>query len=290
MSTTKLNQIITDVARLLKHPITLATDDTDLTGNASPYTSTLLTRYVNNAVRDLLLENYRSYGDRAFMELFPEYVKTSGVLTLAAGVVQKPTDAFLVLNMKLSDNSVFFTRIKQSVVEDIRSGKEKLIVPSATSPVFWDEAGSIYTLGLLAGDVVMRYIVTHQDILPITVVASHGNWLTGANGAYTAATRLLAGTMNSNFAAADKNKFVMFRTATDTYCGRIESRVSNSSVVVIGDNLPAGNIVAGSVLAIIVSDVEPDSSDLKINQYWHKEIIKRAVDAAMQDAKNNIVL
>jgi hypothetical protein len=288
MATTKFNSILMDVATRLKSPRAYATYDVDLNGNASVYTSALLTKHINRAIRDLLKEKYESMGDAVFMESFPEYVRTSGVLTLAAGVVAKPVDAFMVVGMSVSTYAVKFDHVKQTIVDDIRTGREKQIVPSATRPVFWDESGVINSLGLLAGNVVMKYIVTHQDIVPV-ISSGTGNWLTGSDGAWTAATRLLAGTMHASFATTDVNKRVMFRNSTNTYEGRIESRGSNTTVVLIGDNLPAGNITTGSVLAIMVSDTDSDSSDLKINSNYHAEIINKAVEYALMDAKAAVI-
>jgi hypothetical protein len=289
MATVKFNTILIDVAQRLKSPRAYATDNVDVNGNTSTYSSSMLAKHINRAIRDLLLDKYNTLGEIGFAEMFPEYIKTSGALTLAAGLAAKPVDAFIVTGLRLSDDTVKFDRIKPVMVEDIKTSREKQIIPSATRPVFWDEHGSINTLGLLSGSVIMRYIITHEDIVPVSSVATTGKWNTSNDGAFTFATRLLAGTMSTVFSALDVNKRVMFRTSANTYAGRIESYVSASSVVVIGDNLPSGNIVAGNVLQIIVSDVEPDSSDLKINNNFFAEIINRAVQYALADAKNGVM-
>ena len=283
MATTKLNTVILATARRLKAPRTLATDD------AGSYTSLLLTEYVNRSIKDLLLDKYIQFGDKAFRELFPEYVKTSGSLTLTSGVTAKPSDCFVVTDLVDSTGLISFKKLSQDEVDDVRRSQNKIIVPSSTRPVFYEEAGNIYTLGITSGTVIARYIQSPSDLTPITTSATNGNWYTGSDGAWTASTRLLAGTMNSSFASTDINKKILFRTATIVYSGTIESFVSTTSVIVRGDGLPTGNIVAGSVVAIMVSDVEIDSSDLKINLYWLAEIIDRAVAYGLKDAKNNVI-
>jgi hypothetical protein len=290
MATRYFNDIILAVARRLKSPRTLATDNNTTLGITATYSSAVLADYVNRSVKDMLIDCYKKFGVKYLCQMFPEYIKTSGSLTLQAGCVVKPADCFIVMNLKTSDNTIEFKKLTQEQVENVRTGNEKLIVPSATRPVFWEENGSIYTLGVTTGDVVARYIVLHQDILPISTVATNGNWLTGSDGAWTASTRLLSGTMAVAVVAGDVNKKILFRTATKVYGGRIENFVSAGSFNVSGDGLPSGNITSGSVIAILISDNDVDSSDIKLNIYFHSEIIDRAVQYGLADAKNNVVL
>ena len=386
MATTLFNSVLLDVARRLKAPRTLATDDTDINGLTSPYTSAILTKHINRSVRDLLIEFYTKFGETAFCEMFQQYIKTSGNLALSSGAVAKPTDCFYVLDLRtaltssgtgggkaslypngvgnwtastktlssltmttafsaadvgkkimfqtattgnvyfgliasyvsatsvtvsgdnlpasdISTNDIsamvvdydiwatysatFFEKLKQKEVEDIRSGYDGLTKPSSTRPVFWEENGYIYTLGITTGNVVARYIVTHQDVTPVTSAVGNGNWATITSGAWNAATRALTTTMNTSFAATDVGKKIMFRSTTVTYFGIIERFVSTTSVIIRGDGLP-GSDIPGTVAEVVVSDIDPDSSDLKLNQYWCAQVINRAVTYALQDSKSNV--
>jgi hypothetical protein len=79
----------------------------------------------------------------------------------------------------------------------------------------------------------------------------------------------------------------MFKASTNAiYFGNIESFVSTTSVVVRGDAIPAGNLA--SVTDVLVSDVQ-ETTDLKINSYWHAELIDRSVRYGIADAKNNVI-
>jgi hypothetical protein len=278
VSTLIFNSVLRAVARRLKAERTLATDD------AGAYTSVLLTEYVNRAIKDLLIDKYLQLGDDRFRTLFPEYVKTSGALTLSGGVVAKPNDAFVITNLSTS-GGIEFKKLKQSQVEDVRRGTEMIIVPSASRPVFWEEAGNIYTLGVTSGDVVARYIQTPADITPSTVSAGNGNFNT-ATGAYTSATRTLVVSMNANFTASDINKTIIFRSATVTYLATIESCSAVNTVVLrAGNGLPAGDVA--TVAQVMVSDLQ--SEDLKINPYFHADIINRAVAYGLMDAQQGVI-
>jgi len=282
MATTNFNIIVLNLARLLKTPRLLATDD------VQPYTSAYLTQKVNEAVRDFLKEKFLEYGPERFETMFPEYVKESGALT-NNGMVIKPVDAFLVLGVRNAGlPSVSFYPVPPNDIEDVKAGTNRMIVPSATKPVFWEENGVIVTAGIASGSAYVRYISTPTDIVPITTAVGSGFWSTAA-GAYTAATRTLTATMSRAFVNGDVNKLIAFGTATATYGGRIESRTDDSTVVLAGENLPTGNILAASVLNVIVLETDPDAADLKLKKYWHGEILSRAYQQALTDARLNVM-
>lgn len=278
MATTKFNAIILAAARRLKTPRAAATTDVE------PYTSAILTEYANRAVRDMLTEHLKGMGEARFAEFFPEYVKESGALALSTGVTAKPSDALLVLDVVNDTKTLKFYKLAQPSVQSVRAGIDKLIVPSATRPVFFEENALIQTLGVTTGNIIARYIQTHQDISPIITAAGNGNFNTAA-GSWTASSRTLAATMNAAFVAGDMNKRIMFRSATVVYAGWIERQVTAGSVVVRGDGLPTANITAGNVIDVMVSDLDPDASDLKLNAAWHGAIIDRMVALAMADAR-----
>lgn len=283
MATTKFNNILLAGARRLKDARTDPTPNGD--ANAR-YTSVQLTEYANRSVRDYLVAKLVELGPDGFADKYPEYIKTSGVLTLAAGAVAKPADAIVVADLMLSDLSKTFSRIAQGRVANVKVGKDALIIPSATKPVFWEEGSNVNTLGILAGNVIARYIVTHQDILPSTAPVGNGNF-NSASGGWVAATRTLSAPMNVAFVVGDVNKNVMFRSATVTYSGKIDSRTTPSDVVLSGYNLPAVDIAAPGVVQVIVSDQGPDPADLLLNDNWHSEIINRIVQYGLADAKAN---
>jgi hypothetical protein len=286
MSSVKFNNNILEAAARMKDARTTAasSDDTN-----KRYTSAMWTRYQNRAIRDFLLEWFQKIGPDEFQNLFPEYIKTGSPLTLSSGSVATPADAFVVTELKNSAGTIKFWRIEQKTVQDVLLGIDGLIVPSATRPVFYEEAGNIKTLGITTGDVIPRYIKTHQDIAVSVASAGTGKVKTGGSGAFNASTRTLSGlVMSPVFASGDEGKWLMFIDTTGTvsvFMARIESVVSATSVILTDDyGLPASNIVAGQVGDVLVADI--DNVDLVLPEYWHGNIINRMVQFAMQDAKN----
>ena len=273
MATTKFNLIITDTAQILKATRANATLD------AGSYTSAMLARYANRAIREFLIEKLVTLTPFQFAEAYPEYVKESGALTLAGGVVAKPTDAIYILDVR--QTTTRFSRIQQKDVESIITGINRIMVPSATKPFFWEDGGNINTLGVTSGNITARYIVVHQDISPITGSTSSGTSNSGS-GTWVSSTRTLTCAMDRSFSSNDINKLIAFGGTTVGYIGIIESVTNGTTVVLRGDGLP-GNFSPSKVL---LSDTTPDSNDLKLNEYWHPEIVQRCVGMALADAKN----
>lgn len=274
MATVKFNRVVTDAARVLKSARVLATDDVE------PYSSALLQGYANRAIRDFIRDKFIETGEM-FGELLPEYVKKSGGITLAGGLAVMPNDVMYALDLWSSSNK--YAKISKEDVADIESGNNKLLVPSATRAYWWVEDGMIRTLGKLSDTVFLRYYATHVDISAVTTVGTAGNW-NSDNGNWTALSRLLTVSMNSNFVAGDVGKVVAFRSAVGTFGGRIVRRDANNIVCVAGDGLPTVDITGG-VLQVIVLDIEPDGADMKLSAVWHGEIVKRVVDMALRDTK-----
>lgn len=285
MATTKFNNNILLAARRLKDRRTDASVNGD-TGQR--YSSALLTNYQNKAIKELLREKFAEIGAAEFMRAFPELVKTSGVLTLTAGVVAKPSDAFLVIDLDSSDYAVHFDVLEQSEVQRVRSGADPLKAPSATLPVFWDENGSINTLGLTTGSVVARYIVKPDDLAVITSAAGNGK-KNSANGQYTTATKLLQATMSTGFASGDENRVVMFydNAAGKVYYGTIASVKDADEVYLSGDGLPAADIAAGNVTIVLMEQLQ--DADVKLNALWFGNIVDRMVQYGLADAQAGIV-
>lgn len=287
MATTKLNSLIVEAARRLKDQRSTAASSDD-TGKV--YNSAVLTGYANRAVRELLRELFEQYGEK-FGDLVPEYMRTSSALTLAAGVTAQPADAWFVLNLVKSDRTVKFHKVPSNIVEDVRSGEHGTIVPSLTRPVFWQEGGSIYTLGVTTGDVIGRYVRVHPDLSVITTAVGNGViYATAGNLTWTAATKTLtvsggAGTLTS----ADVNKVLMFRTATVVYLGRIQGVSGDMDVVLYGDALPTGNILPSNIIEFVVSDRDPDSNDLALGNIWFPIVLDKMVRMGREDALSGVV-
>lgn len=162
MATPKFNNLILTAARRLKAPRSLATED------VNPYTSVILQGYANQAIRDLLNEKLVSLPTlQGFARLFPEYVKRSDELTLADGSVAKPVDAMLVLELFKSTGAVYFTPYDPVYAGKIITGYDVMNIPTATDPLFWEEAGLIKVLPVAVGgySVYARYFEGHEDLV-----------------------------------------------------------------------------------------------------------------------------
>jgi hypothetical protein len=249
MPTTRFNANIIEAAARLQAARTSAGVDGDI-GAAAKWNSALLTRYQNRAIRDLLKETLQSAGPRGFAEAIPEYMKTSSVLTLIGGIVAKPLDSFFIVELSRSDHSINFYRIPQDQIETVRSGLNANIVPSATHPVFWEESGNIYTLGLPASVLGAGHIYTDSAFV-----------------IWTASTKTLSFSLAGaacGYTSADVGKPVMFRTAALTYIGKIESVTLGDPVLVVlsGDGLPVGNIAAPNIKDVISTDLALGNIDV----------------------------
>jgi hypothetical protein len=277
MATTRFNNVILAAARRLQDGRSSAGSD------GVRYTSALMAEYANRALREIGRGLWERYGEKV-AEAAPELVKESGALTLsAAGVVALPADVLAVLEVAEADYGLTLFRVPQSRILSVKAGKDGAIVPSVTRPVWWIEGTDLHVLPVTYQEtVVVRYVMEHTDIAVLTTAAGNGNFNT-AQGTYTAATRVLAATMNANFVAGDVNKRVMFRSATVVYEGRIESRTGNGTVVLVGDGLPAGDVAA--VIDVMVSDVSPEVTDIKLGAYLDGEVVERMVAMGLKDAR-----
>lgn len=280
MATTTLNTLILQASRMVQE----ARTDAGVGGDTGMrYTSANWTDYVNKALRDFLADKVVTLGVEKFALMFSEYVKTSGVLTVASGVVAKPSDALWVMAVAKSDYTLWYDRVAEEDVVSVQTGRNAMITPSASRPVFWESDGNINTLGLTSGNIVCRYIVTPTALSVITSAAGSGKKNT-ANGQYTAATRLLQATMNSGFASGDENRTVMFwdNAASKVYFGQIASVKDADEVYLTGDGLPAANIAAGSVTIVLMEQLR--DPDVKLLPLWHGELLQRIVKYALSDA------
>ena len=283
MATVVMNDLILKAARKVQEYRTSAAIAGDLA--TFRFTSADWTDYINRAVREYLKEKMEQLGIEGFRMLYPEYEKESGILTVAAGAVAKPSDALVILNLEKSDATIFYDLLPKNRIAGVQTGRDTEIVPSVTKPVFWEEDGFIKTLGLTTGNVIARYIKTHTDVLPITSAAGDGVHSTIA-GQYTAATQVLAITMNRSFTSGDENRRLMFydTAAAKVYYARVKTVASVTSVVVEsvdGSVLPAANIAAGNVTIALME--ETANADIVLNKIWHDEIVERAFGYAMMD-------
>lgn len=283
MATTKLNKVILAAARRLKDGRVYATDA------GKRFSSAVLTGYANDAVRQFVLDMYNTLGEEErFEEMFPELVKTSGVLVLAGGAVAMPSDALYMTDLSTENYAVRFTKLSQDLVDMVRAGRDKLIVPIASKPVFWQEGNSIKTLGVTSGNVIGRYIIMPTDVSPIVGVAGAGNKNT-ATGSYVAATRTLTVTMTSALSAVnDVNKIVVLYSTgtTSVYVGRISSVTTvgpaNAVMVLDGDGLPQVNLTA-NVSVVLIVDYEAFQSDIVLKEIWLPQIVDRMVALGGKD-------
>jgi hypothetical protein len=287
MATTRFNSNILAAARRLKDERSSASP-TDDTGHV--FSSALLSEYENRSVRDVLKKVYDDLGEKAFGNVFPEYMLTSGALNLSAGALVKPADCWHVVDLVKSDLSVKFHKLKSSEIEDVRAAQNGVIVPSATRPVFWEEAASIYTLGLVNATVIARYIKTHPDLVVSTDAVGNGKiHTTAADLDWHASTKVLEVAGTTTFVIdADVGKMIIFRTAAVVYVGRIASvsaPTTATEITVSGDALPAGNIHPSDIIEVLVSDLWPDGTDLLLNPNWYGAIIDSMVAFGLEDLK-----
>lgn len=285
MATTIFNNNILRAAKILKEARTLATDDGDR------YSSAMLADYQNRAVRSLITEMVESLGVPMFADKFPEYIATSGVLTLVSGLVALPSDCYRVIDVAVDDYSTYFDALDQADVVSVKTGRDGLVVPVFAEPVHYQEGSRLYTLGITSGTIVVRYIRLHVDMSPITAATGNGFiYSISANISYTAATRTLLIESDIGMDSGDVNKLVTFNTASIVYAARIDSVTTELApdktfLVLRGDGLPAGDIAALTILNVLVSDVDPDANDLKLNEAHSSEIVRRMVELATLDTR-----
>ncbi len=286
MATTRFNSIIVAAARSLQAERTTAGPSGDSAANG--FTSAVLSDYANRAVRDFIRDTFAQLKEN-FGNLIPEYVKRA-TLTLVAGVAALPSSAWLVLDVQTSDHATKFTKLESKEVDDVMAGQDGMMDPSASQPVFWQEGLNLYTLGVTTGNVIVRYIMKHEDITVVTASTGNGTiYTTAANLTWTAATKILtvAGQLHMFGGADETNKIIIFRTAAIVYIGRIVSyRItigSDCEITLSGDGLPGGDIAAPNIIEFVVSDFSPDVNDILLNDQHFGDIITRMLAMAHVD-------
>ena len=211
------------------------------------------------------------------------------------------TVASIISNTQItlvSELSAWFSKLPAGKVDAVRTGRERLIVPTAERPVFYEEGSNIKTLGILDGSVLARYVKTHQDITVSVAAAGNGRiYATAAQITWTAATRTLKILADATgYVQADLGKLIVFRTSAIVYSGKLETLTIDLTaspdkveMILASGNLPAGNIVPSSVIEVLCIDSLPDSVDLNINPNFYGNIVDRMVAFGLQDAKNGVV-
>ena len=289
MATSLFNGLIITASQRLKDARTDPTVNGDI---GRRYSSSLLQKYANQAVRDLLLAQLNASSDK-FSADFSDYVKPGNQLALTQtttggvtyGIVPTPAEAFLVISLQTTAG-VKFRHLKATEIQDVKLGVDGLIVPSATNPVFWEENGSIWTLGVVTGNVIPRYVRTHQDITVSTSAAGAGKKNSG-NGSYAAASQTLTIAMTGNFVqGTDENDRIMFwdNAASKVYYARIGSIPSTGACTLLGDGLPTVDIAAGNITICMMAT--NDITDLILDQSWFEQVLDGMLKYAMIDAKN----
>jgi hypothetical protein len=281
MATTRFNNNIVVTSRRLQDARATAAAIAD-TGRR--YKSADLEDYQNRVIRDIIKERWVQVGV-SFGDLFPELVKTSSLLTPAAGVIAKTTDMWRVLQLFNEDKTLFIDRIPDADVGDVIAGRS-LIRPTVTTPVFYEERNTVSILPTtFAEDVYARYVISHPDIQVLVGAAGAGNFNT-LDGSFTFATKTLIITMDSVFTVSDVNKPLIITDDNDAnYFGHIASFVNATTVVLIGDGLPTADKPITTVKVADVSDV----TDILLDKEWDGEIQDRMVKLAILDARENIM-
>ena len=283
MATTRFNANILAASRRLQQNRTQAGPAGD-SGNR--YTSARLSDYQNRAIRDLVRAGFEKGAD-LFALRFPQMLKTSDLIAVdGLSTLAIPSSVWLIVDAWLESKKL--KRIPDHRIADVRSGVDRLIVPSATEPAYYIENGGTYFLPAPAtGNLYYRFVQEHTDIVVSTAASGVGNKNT-ANGTFTAATKTLTAAMTIAFASADVGKRVIFSTVngigglTGVYESLIYSQTSATAVVLggSGDYLP---IADETVSAVLVSDYTPDISDIILSRYEDGAIIDLMVQYAMQD-------
>lgn len=287
MATTKFNRLIREVARRLQEP--QSADSGYLAGTAyDRYSVTLIAGYLNDAIREEIASLFMQYGER-FPDLVPEMTRFSAALPLVSGALLKPSDFLYPLGMVKSDNTIIYRRIKGIDISAALAGIDPDLQGSATEPVFYDEGAYLRTLGVTEGNVVIRYVIKHLDIVVSEAAAGNGKWLT-AGGTWVAATKHLTGTFNVGKSGADAGKDVMFRTTVKVYHNRIVAVDPELIYYVLdGTDLPVADIASGDIIQCLISDLAPQSTDLQLSENHFGAIVERAVMKGIVDAKRGLI-
>jgi hypothetical protein len=285
VATTRFNTNIIVAAQRLKSPRTDATTTGDVTG--ARYTSVLLSRYQNRAIREIILKKIEELGER-FASVLPEYVATSGAITTpSSGIFTKNADVISFL--ELVSSSIVFQRVSVDVLK-IAMGQDYVYRDGGQ---FYEEGRQVKLIPATQTTVTGRYVKQHIDIVPTNDPQAGGGGKVGTTANYTAATRILtcADTfVPSKLASTDIGKIIVFCDATKVYSGRIESLDGTHPTyiaVLSGDNLPTGNITSNGVTKVLVVESSIDGQDILLPDLWDGRIVDLMVQYGLADAKAN---
>ena len=286
MATTRFNNNILEASRRVQQLRTSAGADGDTGANGIlPTSSALWTAYENRAVRDLIREIFEKEGAVGVYAKIPQYVLETTAFAVTTSVALN-ADQWHILELTDATKAIEFYRLKNDILK-VLGNRHGTIIPSATRPVYWEEAGSLFVAPAgSAFSCIARYLRTHQDITVNTAASDAGNFSTGT-GSYTASTKTLAIAMNANFVSTDINKRIFFRSAANVYAGIIDTVPGVGSVTLRGDGLPTGTIAGPGVIHAILSSLSADPNDLILPNALDGEIIDRMVALARTDAGAN---
>jgi hypothetical protein len=122
---------------------------------ASRYTSDLLRRYQNTAIKDIIRDLYTQYHEKVD-QVIPEMVSESGDIALVAGLGTLQAGTWIVLEAAKSDYTLYYNKIDRNPMK-IKTGRDPMLTPTAGHPVF-------YQIGLTI------------QVLPTTVAGPAHTW------------------------------------------------------------------------------------------------------------------
>jgi hypothetical protein len=170
MPTTRFNNNILQMSRRLNDPRTDASSSGD---TGAVYTSAILAGYQNQAIRNLIKDQFLKVGELGIAAVFPELVRLSSALTLTTsgtqGSVAVPSDCWLVITLRNSGATKEFRKVID--IHDLNrmvTGEHAFLNPTAARPYFFELSGSIYTRGIYSGDVVAIYLQSPADVVVTT--------------------------------------------------------------------------------------------------------------------------
>lgn len=277
MITTRFNTNILTAARKLQASRTVAT----AAGDASQrLTSARLADYENTAIRRILLEEYSSLGIPGFVATLPWYVRTSPEVIVTGPPIDLPADGWMVESVVAA--GVKFRHALPHQIAGILAGTERVLVPSAAEPVWWQEEGFVQVRpALVATPVTLRYIRRHEDLAVLDSPATSGK-INLAPGTYVAATKTITVSMNVALSSADINKRFSFYDGAIVYDGFVVSVPETTALIAGGDALPSVN---KTVVTLLLSDNSP--GDILLPDSYDPRIVAYMVEAALTDAKLN---
>jgi hypothetical protein len=110
----------------------------------SRYTSDLLRRYQNTAIKDVIRDLYTQYHDKVD-QVIPEMVSESGNIALVAGLGTLQDGTWIVLEAAKSDYSLYYTKIDRNPMK-IKTARDPMLTPTALHPVFYQIGLTIQVL------------------------------------------------------------------------------------------------------------------------------------------------